>query len=121
MNNTRSSDPIGQDATRHKRSISRPFAFGLVAQVCVYGLYLVIGIDRSGAETEFQRYYYLFYLPVLLLVFFIQQQLGIGGWGSLWFVIYLAPLLGAVVYSAALALAVRWWRGFGQTEKASDS
>jgi len=101
-------------ATQRQATL-KAFGWSLAIQGVVYLLYLLFGVDRSGSGTMFQNYYFFFYFPIMLICLWFQSTFAVGGWGSVWFLIYIAPVLGALSYSSLYASAVWKWRAFGKS------
>ena len=100
--------------TTQQQATLKAFGWSLAIQLVAYVLYVIFGVDRSGGETTLQNYYFFFYFPIMLICLWFQSIFTVTGWGSIWFMIYIAPVLGSLVYSGLYASAVWKWNAFWQ-------
>jgi len=87
-------------------TLKRLFLLALAPQVVVCVLYWLFGVDSSGGESASETALSYVYAPAKYIAA-IAGILLMGGWAGIGFTSLAFPLLGAVLYSALFAAAVR--------------
>lgn len=69
-----------------------------------------LALTTLAAEPQFKIVFYDVYWPFFLLVFLVEEAMGVHRRGSIYFLMLFAPLIGAFTYSVAIAFVVLLFR-----------
>ena len=95
---------------RYRKTFSRLFLIAFAVQLIVYGLLVRFGTDRAtSAMTGFGHVCFLFYYPVFAVMLLLPQSIIGTGLGAFALLYWLAPAVGAVVYSAIFAVGMSFF------------
>jgi hypothetical protein len=95
----------------YSKTFCRLFLIAFAVQLIVYGLFVQFGTDKATSGiTVFGHACFTFYYPVFAITLLLPQSIigtGLRGFGLLF---WLAPAIGAVVYSTIFATGVLLFR-----------